>query len=204
MATFRNLDIESHETKWLQAVGVFEEGDLAGALFLFKKLAHEGCAPALIEIGNIYELGGGGVKQDLEIAKRWYRYAVDIIDDARAHLALGRLYLQTGTSNSDFSKARFHLNNLIEHNCHRGAYFGLGMIYHFGLGVSRDLEKAEEFYILAVEQGHVLALRNLASIRFRQSKLAATRMWVTACCKTLKIALFKPSDRDSRRRLGIL
>ena len=196
---FRNIDIKAHDDRWLDAVKTFREGDRAGALFLFKRLAYEGCAPALIEVGNIYELGGRGVQKDYEEAKKWYIRAVEIIDDASAHLGLGRLYLKTGDSPNDFYNAHYHLDLLVDHNNHMGALYGLGLIYELGLGVDQDYSKAEGNYQQAIEQGHILAMKNLARIRLKESFSRGMTLWLKACIQILKVGYKNPYDP----RLGI-
>lgn len=196
---FRNIDIKAHDDRWLDAVKTFRKGDRAGALFLFRKLAYEGCAPALVEVGNIYELGGRGVKKDYDEAKKWYIRAVEVIDDASAHLSLGRLYLKTGDSHNDFYNAHYHFDLLVDHNNHMGALYALGLIYELGLGVDRDYSKAESNYQQAIEQGHILAMKNLARIRLEESFSRGVILWLKACIQILKIGYKNPYDP----RLGI-
>lgn len=199
MIKFKNIDIKAHDCRWLEAVDTFQRGDRAGALFLFKRLANEGCAPALIEVGNIYELGGGGVHQDYLKAKEWYLHAVEVIDDVNAHLALGRLYLNTGASKSDFHNAHYHFKLLIDHNNHMGALYGIGLVYELGLGVDKNYSKAEDNYGRAIEQGHILAMKHLAKLRLKKYPVSSFALWMKASIKILKVGYENPYDP----RLGI-
>ncbi len=187
MKKFKYIDNKEHDEKWVQAVSVFNDGDVEGALFLFKRLADEGCAPALTEIGNIYE-HGWGVQRDLDKAIEWYTCAVDLIDDLNAHLGLGRSYFARRLSIADYERARYHFIRLIEEKNHRGALYGLGILYEFGLGVEQSYDYAERYYQLAVEQGHLLALRNMARIAFRRKRyLRGCWLWLRASIKIIRV-----------------
>lgn len=199
MAKFKNIDNEEHDARWLEAVNTFKKGDRAGALFLFKRLANDGCAPALIEVGNIYEIGARGIKKNIDEAKKWYLHAVEVIDDAKAHLALGRLYLTAGDSPSDFRNAHYHFDLLVDHNNHMGALYGLGLIYERGLGVDRDYLKAENYFQQSIDQGHVLAMSNLARIRLKKSFFEGLILLFKAFIEIVKVG-YKDFDSPS---LGI-
>ena len=193
MKHYKSVDNPDHDEPWKKAVNVFREGDKAGALFLFKKLANEGCAPALVEIGNIYEQGGGGVKQNFEKAIRWYLRSVEVLDDPQAHLGLGRVYLLHAGSEKDYANAYYHLSLLDEEEM--GALYALGYLFEFGLGVPKDEKKAIEFYQEASRLGHILALRNLARILIKSSFFKGLAVWFKACYLIFKTVLRNPSDR---------
>ena len=154
-------DIKIHE-QWETAENTFMKGDLAGALFLFKKLEKEGFELALLEIGNIYELGGGGVKTDIEKAIFWYERSISAIyDNPAAHLALGRLYIQSSRT-SDLTKAYHHF--LKAKGQEMGALYGLGVLFERGLGVEKDKDKAIYYYREAADLGHIMALAHISSL----------------------------------------
>lgn len=102
-----NLEVAGHDEKWKETVSIFRAGDRAGALFIFQWLAKEGCSPALVEIGNIYEKGGGGVDKNLNEAIKVVSHSVDVLDDPKAHLALGHIYLQVAKTNDEFLDAYY-------------------------------------------------------------------------------------------------
>lgn len=194
MTIFKNIETDAHDEKWTEAVELFRKGDKSGALFRFKRLAYEGCSPALVEIGNIYEIGGGGIEKDIDKARQWYINSVETIDDPRAHLALGRIYYRT----TDYRSAFYHLS-ILENRRDPGAMFGLALLYDFGLGVNQDHNKAAKYYRIASDKGHILALKNLSIIKMKKSFPSGVFLWVKACLKIWKTGLRNPYDR----RLGI-
>ena len=184
---------------WREASNHIKQNRRARAIRIFRDLANKGHTLAFVEMGNIYELGGGDVTQDFEQAERYYQLAVQEINEPAAHLALGRLYYRTAKSNEDYRKSFHHFMSVIELTDHMGAQFGLALLHHFGLGVERDINEAKRYYELASNQGHALALRNLAKLRYTNSKCAGTWIYMRACYRILKIGLRKPYDS----RMGI-
>ncbi|MCB1662202.1 MAG: tetratricopeptide repeat protein [Pseudomonadales bacterium] len=191
--SFSDREVPSHDEKWHEAVGMFRSGDRAGALFLFQRLAKEGCSPALVEIGNIYEQGGGGIERDVDKAIEWYSRSVKVLDDPKAHLGLGRLYLQCGKTDDDYFNAYHHFS-LLESTQEMGAFYGLGVIHDLGLGVSRDTVVAVRYYQQACQLGHVLAARNLARITLKSNPFKGIVLWLISCWKIWRLALKNPSD----------
>lgn len=55
----------------------------------------------------------------------------------------------------------FTLHSINQSNFHPDALFNIGWAYEGGVGVERDLIKAEEFYRLAADRGHVSARQQL-------------------------------------------
>lgn len=189
---FFDKEISGHDEKWKEAVEMFRTGDRAGALFVFQRLAKEGCSPALVEVGNIYEQGGGGVAKDMDKAIEWYSRSVGVLDDPKAHLGLGRIYLQRG-KNDDFFNAYHHFL-LLEASREMGAFYGLGIIHELGLGVARDADSAIRYYQHACQLGHVLAMRNLARIMIKRRPLKGVVMWLKSCWKIWRLVTKNPND----------
>jgi len=194
MKHFKSIDNPAHDEPWKKAISVFRDGDKAGALFLLKRLANEGCAPALVEIGNIYEQGGGGVEQDFEKAIKWYLRSVEVLDDPKAHLGLGRIYLLHADSEKDYVNAYYHFSLLVDEG-EMGALYALGHLFEFGLGVSKDEKKAIDFYQSASDLGHILAKRNIARILMKSSFIKGFMVWLEACYLIFKIGLRNPNDQ---------
>jgi len=68
----------------------FASGDFAAAEREWRPLAEAGDAKAQFRLGNLYELGGG-VPEDMEQAKAWYRKAAEQ-GHSEATLTLGLIY----------------------------------------------------------------------------------------------------------------
>lgn len=194
MRAFVDRAVQGHEEKWQEAVKLFRQGDRAGALFRFKRLANEGCGPALVEIANIYEQGGAGVAVNTSMAERYYELAVDVLDDPKAHLALGRINLQKTGSEDCLQKARYHFQ-LLENDFEMGAFYGLGLMYELGLGVDIDLDKAISYYSSASDLGHVIAQRNIGRIFLKKKSFSGLAIFLNASLKMIKIAAKNPADK---------
>lgn len=139
-------------------------------------MAREGEPAALVEIGNIYELGGNGVEQDYKQAMHWYQRSFNEANDVHGCLGLARLYyLGLGTP-VDYAKA-FDYYSLLEPNNHPLAMFQLGQMYYLGQGVEPDLEKAAYYYQRAADQGHLYALRFMGYVKQRQGHPLAGLWW---------------------------
>ena len=183
------------ESSWKQATTCWEKGDFQGALFIFKALAAEGESYALVEIGNLYELGVVSGAPDFEEAARWYRKAVFEVSDPKANLALARMYLD-GHLQADAPQETFvrHANDAGV----RGeplAWLMLGTAFEAGRLVSRDVSKAKEYYERANAAGMVLAQRRLASIAWKaQQPVAALSLFLCAVWRSLRYSLRNPTD----------
>ena len=68
-------------------------------------------------------------------------------------MGLARLYLHMGHSINHFVEAKTYLEMLRDHDNRPGALYGLGTIYHEGLGVKVSLTMAEAYYQEAADQG---------------------------------------------------
>lgn len=198
MSVFRDIDERSE--RWGKAVETFERGDYAGALFLFKSLAAEGSTAAYIEIGNIYELGGNGVNQDFNEARRWYQLSAFKAGEPKAYLALAKLNYFGEGGPIDFVKAHT-LYKEAAASGEPGAIYMLGHMHRFGVGVPKDSLKAREYFRAAADCGHALALRDLALVTFTMGRWReGVSLWVCAFFKIVRIARLNPNDWRLRAR----
>ncbi len=185
---------QQREALWANAVQTFRKGDKAGALFLFKKLSQQGSLAALLEIGNIYELGGNGVEQDYVEARRWYERAVNEADEIKAYSSLGRLYYCGHGVQQDFSKAFFYFNKLKEEN-EPGVLYMIGKMYAKGLGVERDIDSALLFLRQSADLGNAVAPREIAVIEMENGqRLSGALSWLRATFRLAWILLRDPGD----------
>ena len=151
--------------RWEAGLGSLASGDGDSAVFIYKALANDGCATALSQIGRIYEHGFAGIEQDFGEAIEWYKHSVETIDDLLSHLSLARIYLQDTSLDPTRQLALYHLNLLAENEI-MGGYFGLGLMYDFGIGVEQDKETAEQWFSKAEALGHIGARLSRMKIRF--------------------------------------
>ena len=201
LSTIKKSDTRIYD-QWRTAENTFLKGDLAGALFLLKKLAKEGCELAFLEIGNIYELGGGGVEKNLKKAIAWYERSIsEIHENPAAHLALGRLYLQSSET-CDFAKASHHF--LIAKDSEMGALFGLGMLFERGQGVPKSNEKALVYYREAANLGHITALARISSLSREGGGVKRVCNWIKTRHLMAKLIKADPTIKTKHHhRLGI-
>lgn len=200
-----HIDIENYDAisqRWTEAELAFNKGDLAGALFIFRKLAQEGLELAYVEIGNIYELGGGGVEQDISKAIKWYKRSTNSdAEHVNAHLALGRLYLQSERE-KDHQKAKFHFKQVQQ--TEMGAQYGLGIIYERGLGNAVDTKRAIIHYQKAAEMGHIRARGCLEKLLVKRGPFRTIRGWIKSNLIVAKLIKQDPSIKSNDHpRLGI-
>lgn len=158
---------EDIDRRWRSAIQAFREGDKAGALHIFLRLANDGEKATYREIGNIYELGGGGVAQDFLKAANWYRRSIYEANDVNGCLGLGRLYYYGKGVQQDHNKA-FHYYSLSAGNNSPIAHLMLGRMYHTGKGVKRNVRLARSHYIYAAASGNIHAIKNLGILEREQ------------------------------------
>lgn len=178
---------------WKEFHLAHERGDRIEALRIAKALAAT-CDPlAPVEIAALYEVGGGGVLPDFVAALQWYMRAADL-GDAKANLALGRLYyLGTGVE-IDHPRAFEFFSKSARAN-ERGAFFALGIMSEFGKGTELNPSAAIDYYRRAVALGHVLARKHLGAMLMRSGKIAAgSTDFVIACAQLICISLRNTED----------
>lgn len=182
--------------RWGIAQQRFEAGDLKGALELWESIASEGWAEAYVEVGNIYEIGKGGVTQDLEKAEHWYRRAIEGMDDPHAHGALGRMYFNGIGLPKDYEKAFHHLTKA-EPTGQPLVLLILGLLHQFGWGTTVDLSRARMLYQTAAAKEYVLPMLQLAQIEFHAHNLVAWIKWRFRAIRTVLKIGYKNVD-DAR------
>lgn len=161
---------DSLEKRWEKANECFNNSDKAGALFLLKSLASDGVLAAFREIGNIYELGGGGVDVDIEKALYWYKKSLDEANDAFGAYGLGRLYFRGNGIEKDYKKALWYFELALENNIEIASLM-LARIFNSGLGIEKNIDKAENYYLKAIESGYVYALKELGTLEIKKGNI---------------------------------
>jgi TPR repeat protein len=114
----------------------------------------------LIDLGEMYERGEE-LPHDLGESVKWYRKAAERGDpDARIALAI---VLIKRKDPQDYAEARGWCEQSAKRNENRGQYC-LALIYHHGLGVERDIDRATKMYRQAARLGNALAMQTLGQI----------------------------------------
>jgi TPR repeat protein len=187
---------DSHlDPRWTQAMARFDSGDMLGALFLYKALAADGDNYALVEVGNLYELGVVTVGADFEEAAKWYRKAVFEVGDPKANLALARMYFNRQLK-ADNALAVFERHAIDA--AERGESLGwlmLGLAYEGNRFGTPDRQRAIEYYKRASSAGLVLAERRLAGMAWHAQQFAsAVHGFASSLWKTFRYSIRNPND----------
>ena len=195
-----SIKLAKYVPEWHRAEQALRSGDIAGALYLFKKLEKEGSLHAIAEIGNIYEHGGGGVKQDYEEAKKWYIKALNYAAPA-AYLQLGRLYYFGRGVKQDYEKAFSYFINLKDYD-QPGALYIIGKMYELGQGVKSDYDIALSYYKKASQLGHALAQRDIGKVYMKKGNyVSGFKIWFKGTVNIFKIAMHDPKHIDRRTHI---
>lgn len=148
------------DKKWNQAVVLVRNGDLDGALFLFKSLATDGEKAAYREIARLYEK-----KEDFGRAKEWYFKAIEDAEDIEGCIALARLsYLGKGLPKS--TEIALEYLDMIDANENHKAFLLKARIYAF----EGNLCDSKKYYKKSYELGNIVALSELASLNLKEGK----------------------------------
>lgn len=174
---------------------LFEQGigvnpDYNQALSWYTMAANQGQKDAQYLLGRLYQLGLVGKEPDYTLAKQWYAAAQD--NYAPAAVAYGFL---EETQNDDYPRAF----NAYQHAADLEdpiANYDLGLIYEKGKGQPTDVEKAQELYLIAANQGVVKAMVSLGNLYAQQHKMKKSLSWLN------KAAM--QNDPDAMYQLGWL
>lgn len=121
--------------------------------------AKNGCNDARLFIGKRY-LAGEGVPRNPERAELYLRGAADA-GLAEAQAVLGGLYLDAEAPLADPVKAAAWLGKAVSQR-YPAAFFSLSELYERGVGVTKDIKKADELLLQAADFGDPKAQLKIA------------------------------------------
>ena len=161
-------------------------GDIEGALTLWRPLAEHGDASAQFALATLY-YGGVGVEIDLTEASYWFLRAAEQ-GLAAAQYNLGNAYKRgEGVRRNDRRAVQWWRKAADQGFA--AAQFNLATAYMQGTGVARDLDKARALYRQSADNGHYpakRALRELAATQAPAPGVASTPGEPTACRRWLE------------------
>jgi TPR repeat protein len=132
-----------------EAETAFANKDYVKAFKLYSALAETGNAKAQTQLGFLYELGWGTVR-DAEKAIEWYSKAAEQ-GQVHAQHNLGLLYKQsTQSSPPNYPEAVRWLEICVKN--HKTCYSDLGEMYELGLGVQENQSEAVRLYKLGIDE----------------------------------------------------
>lgn len=136
-----------------------------------KQAAADGEPEAQYSLGVLYQLGEGGLEQDLARAKSLYESAVQA-DHPGAMNNLGHMYRVGQGVEQDLGEA-LELFRAAAGQDHPLAHYNLGLMFEQGQGVERDVGEAMSRYNTAASRGHLDAGYRLGILLARQGELQA-------------------------------
>ncbi|MDE5717652.1 MAG: hypothetical protein K2I53_08585 [Lachnospiraceae bacterium] len=135
---------------------LYEEGKFVGqderkALEYYLMAAGNGSTGAMNNIGNFY-LHGKGVAKDYDKAFEWYQKAAELSGNAAAECSLGMCYQYGYGTEIDYEKARCFYALSAKQGLGL-AYYRMGLLYEQGLGVTKDIRIAKQYFGEALHRG---------------------------------------------------
>jgi TPR repeat protein len=127
----------------------------AEALTWYKKAATLGYAPAMWQVGLLYETGDAG-EQDLAQAARWYKQAADL-NEPRAMTDLGGLYEKGRGVDKDLAQAAALYRKAADLK-YPPAMVNLGVFCENGIAVEKNLAQARTWYEQAADLNNSTAM----------------------------------------------
>jgi uncharacterized caspase-like protein len=144
-----------------RAKAAHDRGDYADAMRWYRKAADLGNANAMENVGMLYRMGEGIIRDDAE-ALRWWRKAADL-GDANAMNQIGAAYRDGRGVNRDYIEAmRWFRPSAERGNMH--AMTAIGFLYQHGLGVNLDYVEAIRWYRKAAALGDIRARERLQQL----------------------------------------
>ena len=148
---------------------VFEAGrvayakrNYAEAMKLYLKADEGGYRMAANNVGNLYEDGGFGVREDYAQAFRWYKQAADA-GERVAMFAMAWLY-ETGRGVAKDCPEALRLYDTAGKAGLASAINNLGLMYDKGSCAPRDAAQAYRYFAQAAAQGDGQAMNNLGTL----------------------------------------
>ncbi len=123
----------------------------------------------LNDLGYCYD-NGLGVKRDVKDALRYFREAAEV-GDVLAQYNIGWISSKYPEFRNEKEALKWYLAAAV--GGYVKAQFEVGEIYFSGIGVKRDLDEAERWYVMAAQQGWKAAQDAL--VRLRQERAAKRR-----------------------------
>lgn len=160
-----------------------------------KTLAQKGFRVRAAEIAEMYELGTEKIPISVERAYSWYFRSAHEENDKDGYLGIARFFFSGIFVDRNPIKAIEYFRKSSDLGSGE-ANLMLGSIYLRGVGVPRDIEKAEIYLVSAANQGFVAALYLLAQTeKRRRNYLSALRYWWRCIIEARKLTLKDPQDR---------
>ena len=133
------------------------------ALYWYKKSADHNFSPAFNSLGAAY-YHGNGVKKNYEKALYWYEKAIKAnhhSSQADAWSGIGDIKLDQQDYKEAFKAYKESVASEQDNRNYSSSEYMLGHIYHYGMGVRKDYEKAIYWYEKGANRNNINALFRL-------------------------------------------
>jgi len=154
--------VNDYNADYKMAVIAAEEGDYVFAKAELERLAKEEHIPSKYMLGLMYDFGSG-VEEDNEIAAKYYEAAA-VGGDPVAMLAYAKKHLLNEVENRSLHQALYWTQMSAQQDYNQAQHFYARM-YHYGLGVDKDLIRAYMWYDIADINGVDEAKIRLSMVR---------------------------------------
>ena len=159
MTANEQIRLYNQSLDYLQGKGVPED---AGKSFALNSIvAHEGYRHAVLAMGWYY-LGGVGVPQDYEKAKKWYRKSARH-GEPMAMFSLGRIYY----IERDYPES-FRWFSIAAEAGHARSLYWIGKHHWYGQSVPQNKKEAMRLFHLAADKKIIAAKRILKFLSRRE------------------------------------
>ena len=149
---------QASEGEFTDAVKAYRNENYETAIKTFKKLAKEGDARSLFNLGVMYENGNGVPKNPSEAFNSYKKAAERELGDAEN--ALGNIYYQGNATTKD-DKLAIKYYQRAANKGYAKAQFSLGLMYYGAKPESRNLLESEMWFKKAADQNYAPAQYNL-------------------------------------------
>ncbi|KAJ1648735.1 hypothetical protein LPJ64_000054 [Coemansia asiatica] len=141
-------------------MGIYEDNAVYECIFydaeegqkLLDKAAHLGSIEAQYQLGHFFEFGVHGFPVDPKTSVHYYQMAAEQ-DNARAQMALSGWYLSGGDGVPIDDRLAFDWGHRAAQQGLTRAMYAMGYYYEMGIGCSKDMDRAKEWYERAAADG---------------------------------------------------
>lgn len=143
----------AYDALFAKAKKAYDQDDYETSFQIFKKLSDSGYSQAYVYLGMAYEFNEG-VPCDLHVAELYYKKSVEANDDY-GYTRLGMLYKRTKKYTSAYELYQKAIDNGF---ADPNNYLQAAQLLEKGMGVKRNINKAIEYYKIAMEAGNIFPL----------------------------------------------
>ena len=199
----RDSQLDDADYNLNKGLEFYNSANYTKALPYLQNAAKLGSGEAMNNIGIMYFLGHG-VSVNKQIAFNMFSRSAEA-GFSWGLFNLGYGYYSGNVTKPDYNKAVYWLQKALQQEIPDASYY-LGMMCYEGIGVTKDLLKAEDYFLKAARMDYVPSYAMLAAITDRPGYAASSpgNMKEEAVWWYIKAAENDSKDANSPFRLGII